>query len=200
QLTGNSTPTTRSVSHRGPNKWGHVMSRAHSGGRYSPGYDNAHNAMTQQLRPSTKDLLESGRRLRREVPRSSLATMATGPRNPLGILEEQNATRLQDLVPLRIERMSQSAFAFYRGTAALMAADLAQAPTTGIEVSACGDAHVSNFGFYASPQRSLVFDLNDFDEAAVAPWEWDLKRLVTSVIVGGRDASRSDAVIETAAR
>lgn len=118
----------------------------------------------------------------------------------MGILEEQNATRLQDLVPLRIERMSQSAFAFYRGTAALMAADLAQAPTTGIEVSACGDAHVSNFGFYASPQRSLVFDLNDFDEAAVAPWEWDLKRLVTSVIVAGRDSSRSDAVIETAAR
>lgn len=155
--------------------------------------------MTRPLRPSTKELCETGRILRQEVPRSALATMASGPRDPLVILEEQNATRLPELTPLRAERMSQSAFAFYRGTAALMAADLAQAPTTGINVAACGDAHVSNFGFYASRQRRLVFDLNDFDEAASAPWEWDLKRLVTSIIVGGRDSSRSDSVIEKAA-
>ena len=96
--------------------------------------------------------------------------------------------------------MAASAFAFYRGTAAIMAADLAQSPTTGIRVGACGDAHVSNFGFYASQQRTLVFDLNDFDEAAVAPWEWDLKRLVTSVIIGGRDASRTSERIEFTAR
>lgn len=142
----------------------------------------------------------SGRRRRQETPRSTLAELPPGSRDPLGILREQNSTRLQELISLRAERMSQSAFAFYRGTAALMAADLARSPHTGLLVVACGDAHVSNFGFYASPQRTLVFDLNDFDEAAWAPWEWDLKRLVTSVIVGGRDSSRTPHVIETAAR
>lgn len=156
--------------------------------------------MRGQPPPSTRQLVERGRRFRRQVPRTALATSAPRARDPLGILAGQNAGRLQHLIPLRMERMSESAFAFYRGTAALMAADLAQGPTTGILVAACGDAHVSNFGFYASPQRTLVFDLNDFDEAARAPWEWDLKRLVTSVIVGGRAASRSGRTIETAAR
>lgn len=156
--------------------------------------------MTRQLRSSTSELLETGRRLRQETPRSALATLSVGARDPLGILAEQNATRLQELVPLRAERMSQSAFAFYRGTAALMAADLADCATTGVHVASCGDAHVANFGFYASPQRTLVFDLNDFDEAASAPWEWDLKRLVTSVVVGGRDGSRTTGMIEQAAR
>lgn len=148
-------------------------------------------AVTRSLRPSTSELLEMGRRLRQQTPRASLAFLPTGHRDPLGILAEQNSTRLQELIPLRVERMSQSAFAFYRGTAALMAADLSGCPTTGVDVASCGDAHVANFGFYASPQRTLVFDLNDFDEAASAPWEWDLKRLVTSVVVGGLDDSRS---------
>ena len=84
--------------------------------------------------------------------------------------------------------MLASPFAFYRGTAGLMALDLGRDTHSGILVASCGDAHISNFGFYASPERQLVFDLNDFDEAAVAPWEWDLKRLITSVIVGGREA------------
>lgn len=103
-------------------------------------------------------------------------------------------------MPLRTERMSVSPFAFYRGSAALMAADLAGTTHTDIGVAACGDAHLANFGFYASPQRTLVFDLNDFDEAAWAPWEWDLKRLVTSVVVAGRDTSRGGHAIEAAAR
>lgn len=94
--------------------------------------------------------------------------------------------------------MSTSPFAFYRGTAALMAADLADAPHSGILVASCGDAHVSNFGFYASAERRLMFDLNDFDEAAWAPWEWDVKRLVASIVVGGRASGRSDEVIDTA--
>lgn len=156
--------------------------------------------MMRPLHPSTAELRETGRRLRQQTPRSSLATLSTGHRDPLGILAEQNGTRLQELIPLRVERMSQSAFAFYRGTAGLMAADLADCPTTGVQVASCGDAHVANFGFYASPQRTLVFDLNDFDEAASAPWEWDVKRLVTSVVVGGRDDSRNTEVIEKAAR
>ncbi|NHB86104.1 DUF2252 family protein [Tessaracoccus sp. HDW20] len=96
--------------------------------------------------------------------------------------------------------MSQSVFTFYRGTAAIMAADLASAPHSGILVASCGDAHINNFGFYASPQRTLLFDLNDFDEAAWAPWEWDLKRLVTSVILSGESAGRDAAVVARAAR
>jgi uncharacterized protein (DUF2252 family) len=95
--------------------------------------------------------------------------------------------------------MTASPFAFYRGTAAIMAADLAIGATTGIQVISCGDAHISNFGFYASPQRTLVFDLNDFDEAAPGPWEWDLKRLVTSVIIGARDAGYGEDAAASAA-
>ena len=156
--------------------------------------------MTRHLPASTTDKLAAGRALRSEVPRSALAEIPAGSRDPLGIIAEQNATRLQELIPLRTERMSQSAFAFYRGTAAIMAADLATCPSPRISVISCGDAHVSNFGVYASPQRTLVFDLNDFDEAAWAPWEWDVKRLVTSVIVGGRATSRTPEVTERAGR
>ncbi|WP_217184877.1 DUF2252 domain-containing protein [Streptomyces sp. AC495_CC817] len=148
--------------------------------------------------PSHAELLAAGAAARRTTPRRALAELAAGARNPLGILEAQNRTRQQDLVPLRRERMSASPFAFYRGTAALMAADLADAPHSGILVASCGDAHVSNFGFYASPQRSLVFDLNDFDEAAWAPWEWDVKRLAASIVVGGQATGRPDAVIDQA--
>lgn len=138
---------------------------------------------------------ESGRDLRARVKRSAQADLILPKsRDPIGILEEQHESRLTDLVPVRIGRMSQSVFAFYRGSAAVMAADLADAPQTGLNVVCCGDAHVSNFGFYASPERSLLFDLNDFDEASVAPWEWDLKRLTASVHVGGRDIGmREDA-------
>lgn len=150
--------------------------------------------------PSRRQLREEGRALRAHHPRSALAAHASGTRDPLGIFERQNENRLPELLSLRRERTAQNPFTFYRGTAALMAADLADAPNSGILVASCGDAHVSNFGFYASPQRDLVFDLNDFDEAAWAPWEWDLKRLVTSVIIGGRSSSREERTIEDAAR
>lgn len=139
-------------------------------------------------------------RSRRTTPRRALGELTSGSRDPLGILARQNQTRLPDLIELRSQRMAASPFAFFRGTAALMAADHAADPHSGVLVAACGDAHVSNFGFYASPQRTLLFDLNDFDEAAWAPWEWDVKRLVTSVIVGGRASGRDESVIETAAR
>lgn len=143
--------------------------------------------------------LAEGRAARARVPRTELAAITTEGRDPLGILKRQNSTRLADLIPLRTERMAASAFAFYRGTAALMAADFAREPHTGILVPSCGDAHISNFGFFASPQRTLLFDLNDFDEAAWAPWEWDLKRLVASVVIGARDG-RGVAVADDAAR
>ena len=141
-----------------------------------------------------------GREARRTTGRRELATLVTAGRDPLGILSAQNATRVPELVPLRTERMSASPFAFYRGTAALMAADLGAGPSSGILVASCGDAHVANFGFYASPQRTLVFDLNDFDEAAWAPWEWDLKRLVASIVIAGKTTARDDEVTRGAAR
>ncbi len=155
--------------------------------------------MKNPAEPTAVDSSEAGRSRRAETPRSALARLHDGERDPNAILEEQNASRLQDLVPLRRERMSASAFTFYRGTAAIMAADLAQEAHSGILVAACGDAHVSNFGFYASPQRTLLFDLNDFDEAAWAPWEWDLKRLVTSIVIAGRATGRDQDIIIDAA-
>lgn len=129
-----------------------------------------------------------GRAARRTLRRRDQAVLTLPEdRDPVGLIEGQHASRLAELVPVRVGRMLQSPFTFYRGTAALMAADLKDAPTTGFDVVACGDAHISNFGFYASPERDLVFDLNDFDEAAVAPWEWDVRRLTTSVHIAGRD-------------
>lgn len=150
------------------------------------------------LPTSTRQKREDGRALRKRLPRQALAKLSDYDRNPIAILDQQNASRVPELIPLRVERMSQSAFAFYRGSAAIMAVDLAADENTGMLVGSCGDAHIANFGFYASPQRTLMFDLNDFDEAAFAPWEWDLKRLVTSVVIAGQATSRSGIVIETA--
>jgi uncharacterized protein (DUF2252 family) len=107
-------------------------------------------------------------------------------RDPIATLAAQEEDRLQDLVPLRHERMAESAFAYYRGSAAVMAFDLASTPRTGIIVQASGDAHLSNFGLFASPERTLVFDANDFDETLPGPWEWDVKRLAASVVIAGR--------------
>lgn len=139
--------------------------------------------------------------MRRETPRSAHSMLVLGDdRDPLGILEDQNETRLADLIPVRIGRMLQSPFAFYRGTAGVMAADLRHGPSTGVPVVCCGDAHISNFGLFASPERRVLFDLNDFDEASNAPWEWDVKRLVASVVIGGRDKGLSDDACADAAR
>lgn len=137
-----------------------------------------------------------GRAHRATAPRRRLAEPSTADRDPVAHLRAQNAGRVRELVPLRMQRMLADPFAFYRGTAGLMAADLAGAPSSGILVASCGDAHISNFGFYASPERRLVFDLNDFDEAGIAPWEWDVKRLVTSALIGGRHAGYDHADIE----
>ncbi|MEE6135985.1 DUF2252 domain-containing protein [Mycobacterium sp. 050128] len=136
-----------------------------------------------------------GRALRKTVPRRSLAQLTPSSRSATEILVAQNAGRISELVPLRFARMLADPFAFYRGSAAVMAADLAASPSTGIEIMCCGDAHISNFGLYAAPHRSIVFDLNDFDEAAVAPAEWDVKRLITSAVIGGRHAEYSAEAI-----
>jgi len=138
--------------------------------------------------------LTAGKALRERVPRESHADWKaprTG-RDPIAILEASNRGRLQQLVPIRYGRMVRSPFTFLRGSAALMAYDLATTPTTGIRVQACGDCHLLNFGAFATPERNLVFDLNDFDETLPAPWEWDVKRLVVSFLVAGRDNGLSD--------
>lgn len=131
---------------------------------------------------------EFGREARKEVPRSSHAVWSPseGRRDPVTLLEEQNETRLPFLVPLRHARMRVSPFTFYRGTARIMAADLTPTPVSGLTAQLGGDAHLSNFGAYASPERQLVFDANDFDETLRGPWEWDLKRLAASFTVAGQ--------------
>ncbi len=132
--------------------------------------------------------LADGRARRQRAPRAAWADWTPAPdRDPLACVEAQNAGRLPRLVPLRRSRMAASPFAFYRGGAAVMARDLLTAPSSGIVVQACGDAHLSNFGMYASPERALVFDLNDFDETLPAPFEWDVARLAASAVVAGRE-------------
>ena len=130
-----------------------------------------------------------GKRARESAPRSSHGDWepASDRADPLTVLERQAADRLPELVPLRYGRMLASPFTFYRGAAAIMAADLAPTPSSGLWVQACGDAHLSNFGAYAAPDRQLVIDINDFDETLPGPWEWDLKRLAASFEIGGRD-------------
>ncbi len=138
------------------------------------------------LEPFQRESL--GRAARIATPRSSQAAFAPAPDrpDPVTLLESQAATRLPELVPLRYSRMLASPFAFYRGAAMIMAADLAKTGNTGINVQLCGDAHLSNFGLFASPERQLVFDLNDFDETLPGPWEWDVKRMAASFEVAGR--------------
>ncbi len=131
----------------------------------------------------------AGKALRKQVPRRSHAewSPAADRPDPISLLEEQNRTRLESLVSLRFERMSASPFTFLRGTAIVMAADLAATPVSGIRVQMCGDAHLNNFGIFATPERNQVFDLNDFDETLPGPWEWDVKRLAASIIIAGRN-------------
>ena len=141
-----------------------------------------------------------GKDERAAVPRSSHAAWSppAGRRDPVDVLEDQGATRVPDLVPIRYGRMLASPFAFYRGAAAIFAADVATTPRTGIRAQLCGDAHIANFGIYRAPDRSLVFDLNDFDETIPGPWEWDVKRMAASVEIAGRHVALRHAERRTA--
>ena len=152
---------------------------------------NEHLSKTTQ---SPDERRQAGVALRREVSRSAhggWVPPADRP-DPVGILIEQGKSRIPELVPIRYGRMRADPFAFLRGAAAVMAADLAHTPTTNIRMQACGDAHLSNFGSYATPEGLPVFDINDFDETLPAPFEWDLKRLATSLVVAGRVAKCSE--------
>src|SRR3954468_3858803 len=139
--------------------------------------------------PSVSERAARGKAARNQSPRSShrRGGPAANRPDPITLLEEQATTRVPELVPIRYGRMMVSPFTFYRGAALIMAEDLAATPRSGLTVQCCGDAHLSNFGVFASPKRRLVFDLNDFDETLRGPWEWDVKRLAASMLIAARD-------------
>jgi uncharacterized protein (DUF2252 family) len=143
--------------------------------------------------PSIAERAARGKAARAEVPRAVHGEWAPAAdrRDPVALLEDQAVSRVPELVPIRYGRMLVSPFAFYRGAASLMAADLAGAPRTGLDAQLCGDAHLSNFGLFASPERRLMFDLNDFDETLPGPFDWDVKRLAASFAVAGRESGFS---------
>jgi uncharacterized protein (DUF2252 family) len=143
-----------------------------------------------------------GAALRESVPRESHGVWKapSGRRDPVELLMESNTGRMPQLIPIRHGRMVASPFAFYRGSAALFAADLARTPVTGLRVQACGDAHLLNFGGFATPERNFIFDISDFDETLPAPWEWDLKRLAASVVIAGRHLGLRESDSARAAR
>jgi uncharacterized protein (DUF2252 family) len=153
---------------------------------------------------SPQERTARGKAARAEIPRSSHSVFEPGTsgRDPIALLEEQAKTRVPDLVPIRHGRMLVSPFAFYRGAALIQASDLATTPTSGLRAQLCGDAHLSNFGVFGSPERSMLFDVNDFDETLPGPFEWDVKRLAGSLVVAGRERGfspkeRSRAVLTT---
>jgi uncharacterized protein (DUF2252 family) len=150
---------------------------------------------------SVAERIARGKAARKEVPRASHARFAplSTRADPVELLERQAKTRVPELVPIRYGRMLVSPFTFYRGAAMIMAHDLAATPRSGLTVQCCGDAHLSNFGVFASPERALVFDVNDFDETLPGPWEWDVKRLAASMLIAARDngfrAKEQDRVV-----
>ncbi len=166
-------------------------------------YSSGEAALTRVVPHFTREERAARGKAAREVPRSAHAQVEfPAGRDPVGLLEEQAVSRVPELVPIRYGRMLTSPFAFFRGGALIMAADLARTPVSGLRVQLCGDAHLSNFGMFGSPERTLVFDINDFDETAPGPWEWDVKRLVTSFAVAGRgigfsEKERRAVVLET---
>jgi len=151
-------------------------------------YQAEKRELAEASRQIDEEIASKGKALRKQTPRSVHGewTAPRERRDPIDILIESSADRVPHLVPIRNGRMLQSAFAFYRGAAAIMAADLAHTQVTGLRVQACGDCHLLNFGVFATPERRLIFDVNDFDETLPAPWEWDVKRLATSFVIAGR--------------
>ncbi len=164
--------------------------------------------VTQQRGPAAhavphltvEDRIRLGKEARTRAPRSSQAefSAATNRPDPISLLERQATTRVPELVPIRYGRMLVSPLTFFRGAALIMASDLAPTPRSGLTAQVCGDAHLSNFGLFASPERKLMFDVNDFDETLPGPWEWDLKRLAASVVIAARDREFTDKEARTA--
>ena len=152
-------------------------------------------------RLSRADRVAKGKDARAVAPLESNAEFSpASERDPIGLLLSQAASRVPELVPVRHGRMLVSPFTFFRGAALPMAADLATTPASGLRVQLCGDAHLANFGAFASPERRLVFDVNDFDETLPGPFEWDVKRLVTSFAVADRKSTRLNSSHEIPSR
>src|SRR5271155_5066306 len=145
---------------------------------------------------------QQGKALREKFPRNSHAEWKSRSKSQdiVKLLEESDADRIPGLIPVKYQRMAVSPFTFFRGAAIVQARDLANAPVSGITVQACGDCHLANFGGFASPERVLVFDINDFDETFPGPWEWDIKRLGASLILAARDRSFSRSIADDAVR
>jgi hypothetical protein len=146
--------------------------------------------------PTIKEVQDRGRALRELVPRDIHGRWApdSSRPDPVKLLEKEDSNRLKYLLPIKYGRMLESPFAFMRGSAIVMASDLATTPVSGVQVQLCGDAHLLNFGVFATPERKLIFDMNDFDETYPGPWEWDLKRLATSAVLAGREKGFGDEV------
>ncbi|MEV8603252.1 DUF2252 domain-containing protein [Streptomyces griseoviridis] len=161
-----------------------------------------HRATTPHERLSPDESAALGKAVRARVPRSAHGDFEpSGTRtDPVDVIEKQSASRVQNLIPIRYGRMSESPFRFYRGAAAIMAGDLATTPDSGLRVQLCGDAHLLNFRLLASPERHLLFDINDFDETLPGPWEWDVKRLAASLVIAGRENGFSRAERATIVR
>jgi uncharacterized protein (DUF2252 family) len=163
--------------------------------------ENRENGTPPNASPSSKaDRHKYGKSLKNLYPIATLGeTVIRCRTNPVDILKENSKGRMAALLPLRYERMAESPFAFYRGSAAVMASDLSLLPSTNMKLQICGDCHLLNFGGFATPERKLVFDINDFDETATAPWEWDVKRLAASFVIAGRDKGFTDLQCREAA-
>ena len=155
----------------------------------SPTVDASFASAWRRAHLTVDDRLARGRTARGETPRSTHGRWEPAPDrpDPITLLQEQAASRVPQLVPIRYGRMLVSPFTFYRGAALIMASDLAATPRSGVTVQLCGDAHLSNFGLFGSPERRMLFDINDFDETLPGPWEWDVKRLAASFEIMGRD-------------
>lgn len=167
--------------------------------------DRAHAPAAPSTREAAgppEERARAGKALRKDCPRSShgSAVLGKAARDPLALIEASNEGRLKSLLPIRFTRMAESAFAFFRGTAALQAHDLAGTPSAGIVVQCCGDCHLMNFGGFATPERALAFDINDFDETHAGPFEWDVKRLATSFVVAARWLGFNASAARDAAR
>ena len=177
-------PSTPRTSSKAQRPTGAATGNGESGARRTD-----RNGTTPVVHLTVAERAAHGKAARAEVPRSSHAIFEPAPHrpDPVSLLERQATTRVPELVPIRYGRMLVSPFTFYRGAALIMASDLATTPRSGLQVQCCGDAHLSNFGVFASPERRLVFDLNDFDETLPGPWEWDVKRLAVSMMIAARN-------------
>ena len=163
--------------------------------------DSSRGALETVAHLTIEERRKIGKEARASAPRSSHGefAVASSRPDPVALLEGQATTRVPELVPIRYGRMLVSPFTFFRGAALVMAADLATTPNSGLTTQVCGDAHLSNFGLFASPERSLMFDVNDFDETLPGPWEWDLKRLAASAVIAARDREFTEQEAKAAA-